>query len=114
LRPIVVGPTLAAVLLMAGCAASTPEVPAGPDGSRDPVLVAGRDVYTDRCANCHGSAGGGDRGPRIAGDETLEDYPDVADLVDFVEAGKGSMPGFGDELNDAELEAVARFIREVL
>ena len=110
--------TLAGLLLLiviaGACASDTPEVPAGPDGELDPVLVLGREVFVDRCANCHGNSGGGDRGPRIAGDATLEEYPGVADVIEFVRGGKGVMPGFDDKLSDTELEAVARFVREVL
>ena len=32
-------------------------MPIGADGSADPELVLGRDVYQRRCANCHGADG---------------------------------------------------------
>lgn len=106
--------TVVAVVLGGACAADTPEVPLGPDGQPDPVLVTGRDIYTAHCANCHGGSGGGSQGPEIGGGATLEDYPEIADQVDFIRAGKGIMPAFADRLTEAELEAVVRFVREVL
>lgn len=96
------------------CAGNTPEVPVGPDGVPDPVLVLGRDVYGDRCATCHGNSGGGGRGPKISEGSTLEDYPDIADQIALVESGKGGMPAFGTALTEAELTAVVRYVREVL
>lgn len=86
----------------------------GPDGAPDPVLEVGRDVYSDRCSNCHADDGDGGRGPRISGGATVEEFPEVEDLVELIRVGKGAMPGFGDDLDDAELEAVARYVREVL
>ena len=93
---------------------SVPEVPAGPDGTVDPVLVAGRQVYTDRCANCHGNRGQGGRGPKATGPAMVEIYPVVADQVEVVTEGRSGMPGFADALTPAEVEAVVRFTREVL
>ena len=93
---------------------SVPEVPAGPDGAPDPVLVAGRRVYADRCANCHGVRGQGGRGPSLTGDSMAEAYPAAADQIEVVAEGKSTMPGFSDALTPAEIEAVVRFTREVL
>jgi len=113
LRRVIAGLSIV-IMAATACAADTPMVPVGPDCVPDPVLVLGREIYSDRCANCHGSSGGGDRGPKVSDRSTFEDYPHVADLVVFVAAGKGLMPGFGDTLSEAELEAVARYVREVL
>ena len=112
-RRVVAG--LFILMLTAGaCAVDVPEVRPGPDGLPDPVLVLGREIYSDRCARCHGGSGRGDRGPKISGGSMVEKYPDEADQVAFVAAGKGVMPGFDDTLAEAELEAVVRFVREVL
>jgi cytochrome c oxidase subunit 2 len=105
---------LIVVMFGGACAADTPEVPVGPDGEPDPVLLVGRDVYRGRCASCHGSSGGGGQGPKLADGAALEDYPEFADQVELVRAGKGLMPAFGDGLTEAELEAVVRYVREVL
>lgn len=100
---------------LAACSSgSVPEVPAGPGGEPDPVLVAGRQVYADRCANCHGVRGQGGRGPSLTGDSMAESYPAAADQIEVVAEGKSTMPGFSDALTPAEIEAVVRFTREVL
>lgn len=100
---------------LAACSSgSVPEVPAGPDGRPDPVLVAGRGVYADRCANCHGVRGQGGRGPSLTGESMAEAYPSDADQIEVVVEGKSTMPGFSDTLTPAEIEAVVRFTREVL
>jgi cytochrome c oxidase cbb3-type subunit 3 len=103
------------VVLAAGACASAPEVPVGPDGTPDAVLEAGRVVFGQRCAACHGSAGQGGRGPKLADGAAAAAYPDIADMVAVIENGKGSgMPSFRDTLEDAERLAVARYVREVL
>ncbi|RMH77630.1 MAG: cytochrome c [Actinomyces sp.] len=109
-----VGTAVAVMLLAAACASATPEVPAGPDGEPDPVLVEGRQIYRNRCAGCHGGAGEGGRGPRLGGGAVVEAYPDIADQVAVVTDGRGGMPAWGGVLDEAEIEAVVRFTREVL
>lgn len=110
--PLVV--SLVLVLAIAsGCASDPPEVPLGPDGRPDATLALGRDVFGARCANCHGSAGGGGTGPRLAGTVT-ETYPDPADQEEVIRDGRNSMPSFGGSLSDAEIDAVVRYTREVL
>jgi mono/diheme cytochrome c family protein len=106
----------AVVVSLGACAPATaPEVPAaGPGGRPDPALVAGREIYTRRCAACHGTAGGGGRGPALDGDRLIERYPDPADQVRVVAEGRGGMPAFEGVLDPEELEAVVRYTREVL
>ena len=109
MRRVVAG-LLILIVTAGACATDTPEVPVGPDGEPDPVLV----IYSNRCASCHGNRGGGDRGPKISDQSTLEKYPDIVDQIAFVAAGKGIMPGFGGKLTEPELEAVVRYVREAL
>lgn len=110
--PLVV--VLVFVLVIAsGCASEPPGVPLGPDGEPDPTLALGRDVFGARCSNCHGSAGGGGTGPRLAGTVT-DTYPDPADQEAVIRDGRNSMPSFGGSLTDDELAAVVRYTREVL
>ena len=105
---------LATIAGSVGCAASAPEVPVGPDGAADPVLVEGRDVWVANCSRCHGAGGGGGRGPRLDDGLMVDAYPDPADEIALVAAGRGQMPAFADRLDDAEIEAVVRYTREVL
>ena len=106
---------VAAISAVGACAADdVPAVPAGPDGYPDRELVAGRQVYIDRCANCHGNDGGGGRGTKISEGRMITQYPDVADQVEVVADGVRSMPAFAEVLDAAEIAAVVRYTREVL
>ena len=102
------------VLAAAACGGSAPEVPVGPDGVADPVLLEGREVWASTCARCHGGDGGGGRGPRLNGGRVVDAYPDVTDQVVVVAEGLGQMPSFADQLDAGEIEAVVRYTREVL
>jgi mono/diheme cytochrome c family protein len=103
-----------AVVGLAGAlaACSSTETPATPT---DPVLAEGQQIFNRNCASCHGTAGQGGIGPRLAG-EVTEDFPDIADQEQFISEGKGSMPGFGgpNRLTPEQIEAVARYTRESL
>lgn len=108
---------LALLLAIAmGCgSASSPEVGEGPDGTPDPVLVAGRAVYIDRCSSCHdGDGSGTGNGPRLNRGRLVEAYPYPADAAAVVAEGKDRMPAFGGLLSAGEIDAVLRYINEVL
>ena len=97
------------------CAADdVPAVPVGPDGYPDRVLVAGRQVYIDRCANCHGNDGGGGRGTKLSEGLMITRYPDIEAQVEIVADGVRSMPAFVEVLDREEIVAVIRYTREVL
>lgn len=98
-----------------GCGGATaPEVPSGPDGTADEVLVTGREIYIRRCASCHGAGGTGGRGPAFADGSVVDEYPEIEDQIDVVANGRGAMPAFADVLERDEIVAVVRYTREVL
>lgn len=101
--------TVTGLSLGVGCATGGPATPS------DPVLAQGQQIYTARCASCHGVAGGGGIGPALAGRMT-ERFPDVADQVALLVNGvQGtSMRAFGDVLSAEEIDAVVRYTRETL
>ena len=106
---------VAAIAAAGACAADdVPEVPVGPDGYPDRELVAGRQVYIDRCANCHGNDGGGGRGTRLSDGRMVTQYPNIADQVGIIADGVRAMPGFAEVLDAGEITAVVRYTREVL
>lgn len=106
---------LSFVVVVGACAVGeSPEVPVGADGVADPVLVRGREIYSSRCASCHGADGSGGRGPNITGSRVIDRYPDIADQIDLVVNGRGGMPAFGRTFDVDELDAVVRYTREVL
>lgn len=103
------------VVALAACSSGdAPEVPEGADGTRDPVLVEGRDVWSSNCSRCHGASGGGGAGPKLSHGRAEERYPDVADMVAVVTEGRNAMPSFGGSLSDEQIHAVVRYVREVL
>ena len=100
---------LAGLLVLGAC--SSAGAPAAP--SDDPVLQKGAEVFASKCASCHGQSGGGGAGPKLAG-RVEEVYPDIADQIAVITNGRGSMPGWGSALPPDQIEAVARYEREVL
>ena len=103
-------------ILLSGCSTSaTPEIPAGPDGEIDPELVVGRTVWSKHCSNCHGGAGQGGRGKQLNSGEIFKLYPKNEALFQVISNGKGqSMPSFQTTLSSQEIDAVSRYIREIL
>jgi mono/diheme cytochrome c family protein len=80
--------------------------PSGPDGAA---------IYAQRCSACHGDDGGGGIGPALADGRMVERYPDTADQIAIVAAGRGQMPSFSDRgLTAEEIEAVVEFTRTSL
>ena len=103
---------LLAVSVLGASCASPPPVPGTDDGSADPVLVRGREIWGKACASCHAPDGSGGRGPSLTSVE--ERFPAFADQVGLVADGRGSMPGFSGRYDPDDLEAVVRYTREVL
>jgi mono/diheme cytochrome c family protein len=109
------GSLLAVVLFIGACSQSeAPEVPEGADGTQDPVLVEGRDVWSSQCARCHGASGGGGSGPKLSDGRADELYPDVADMETVIAEGRNAMPAFGGSLSPEEIDAVIAYTRDVL
>lgn len=104
------------LVLVAGCGSGpSPEVEEGPDGTPDPVLVAGRAVFADRCSSCHDADGSGTGdGPRLNRGRLLQAYPEPGDAAGVVSEGRDRMPAFGGILTAGEIDAVLRYINEVL
>ena len=93
-------------LLFSGCAGDV----ALPEDA-DAELRAGADVFRARCASCHGADGGGAIGPSLSEIETrLEDDAQRAVVV----TGRNTMPSFGNTLSESDLDAVVRYVREIL
>lgn len=105
---------IAVLMLASACAGAPPEVPIGPDGVADSVLVTGRDIYSRSCKSCHGSSGNGASGPSLNNEKFDKSFPTVSDIVDRVSEGRRRMPSFSSTLSEAQITAVARYVREVL
>ncbi len=118
LAPSVLAVVAASAALWAGCTSSgssaAPPVPTVAGGGTDPVLATGREVWTERCARCHGGAGGGGAGPKLDDGRLLRDFADPAAQAEVVRKGRKGMPSFGGKISDAEIDAVVRYTREVI
>lgn len=79
----------------------------------DPVLAQGQQIYKANCASCHGQKGGGGIGTKLAG-LVAKKYPNIADQEAVIANGRSSMPKFGSRLSPEEINAVARYERELL
>ncbi|WP_195210578.1 c-type cytochrome [Actinomarinicola tropica] len=98
-------------LLVGACAQDDPpEVPAGADAA----LEQGREVWADSCARCHGADGGGGSGVKLSDGRAEELHPEIDTMIDVIAEGRGAMPSFSQSLDPDEIEAVARYVREVL
>lgn len=110
-----IGMRIAGVLVVVGsfalaaCVAEPPEVAVD-----DAELVEGREVYARNCASCHGSNGDGGVGLKLSGGAVAEAYPNIDDQIDLIANGKGTMPSYFGRLSSEQMEAVARYTREVL
>jgi mono/diheme cytochrome c family protein len=82
--------------------------------ARDPILLAGRTVFTGQCASCHGSRGEGGAGPAFLGGRLERDFPNAENQVAYVAAGRGIMPAFSGILNHQQIENVVAYERQVL
>jgi mono/diheme cytochrome c family protein len=76
---------------------------------------SGSAIYAQNCARCHGADGRAQtrKGRETdAVDFTSDDWsPDAARDARIISRGKGSMPAFGRRLNQAQINAVAQYIR---
>ena len=87
-----------------GHAGETPTEPTTGDAA------AGKAVWSDNCAGCHGLAGtGGNGGPNLA------DNPNAADpakVREQVTNGGGGMPSFKDTLTEQQINDVAAYVSQ--
>lgn len=115
LRSVLAAASWAVLIVVAAGCSSAPEVPVGPDGEPDAELVLGRDIYSARCSNCHGSDGQGGRGPRLGDGAALAAYPEASAMAAVIADGLNrGMPAFGASLSSAEIDAVVAYVRTVL
>lgn len=89
--------------------------PGGPDEPPDeppeqppdePPAESAEQMYATRCASCHGTDGAGGLGPSL-----LTASLSVDDVVVAVSQGVGTMPGFADQLEPDDIDAVAALVK---
>jgi mono/diheme cytochrome c family protein len=79
-------------------------------GSTAADAEKGKAVYEANCAKCHGPAGNAAQGADFTDQATMAKLTQT-DIANFVNKGVGSMPGFGGLIPDADIYAVAAYVR---
>jgi ubiquinol-cytochrome c reductase cytochrome c subunit len=74
-------------------------------GPSEAELAAGRAVFLEYCARCHGESGEGGTGPKL-----LSVGRDPLLVQQQVRQGGILMPSFADELSGGQLAAVAAYV----
>jgi cytochrome c oxidase subunit II len=69
----------------------------------------GAEEWAGVCAKCHGLAGEGGIGPRLAGSSVLGDSAAVTQLI---RNGRGEMPAVGREWTKEQVRALTTYLRE--
>ena len=77
-------------------------------------LLTGQRLYATSCASCHGTNGEGRVGPALGDGAVVENYPDIADQIRVIAAGRNAMPSFEGQLTPEEIESVALYERDEL
>jgi cytochrome c6 len=75
------------------------------------TAASGKELFTSNCGSCHTLADAGTSG--AIGPNLDDAAPDAATVKAYVRGGGGSMPAFGDELANAEIDAVAAYVASV-
>jgi mono/diheme cytochrome c family protein len=81
-----------------------------PGGSNTPSSP-GAALFSDNCARCHGSGGGGGLGPQLSGGRVVKAFPNEQDQVAFVTQGRDGMPAFGNTLSPQQIKQVVDYTR---
>ena len=71
--------------------------------------TVGRETFAGTCAKCHGLAGQGDIGPRIAGSALLAQSSALEDLI---RKGKNRMPAVGKEWGAEQMDSTIAYLKE--
>lgn len=73
------------------------------------LKAEGEPLYGRYCVGCHGVAGAGGVGPKLAGAPSILKDPKA--VISQVLGGGAQMPGFSTAMNDKEVAALITFVR---
>ncbi len=102
---------LGVALAAAEATAQAPATPAPPpvdEATMTALMQSGDAVYRRECAVCHGNAGQGGAGQQLAGYSLLVNTTSVLNQILL---GGSYMPPFASGLGNADIAAVATYIR---
>jgi cytochrome c oxidase subunit 2 len=71
----------------------------------------GAETFAGACAKCHGLAGEGEIGPRLADNQLLDD---AAAVEQVVRQGRGEMPPVGKDWEERQMKALTEYLQEEL
>lgn len=77
-----------------------------------PEDASGEEIYTQLCARCHGADLSGGIAPALGpGSPSAEESDEFLEFS--IMNGRGRMPSFSSTLDDAQLDRLVSYIREV-
>ncbi|HKZ28119.1 MAG TPA: c-type cytochrome, partial [Acidimicrobiia bacterium] len=75
-------------------------------GALQPSAGNGAELFVQRCAACHGADGEGGAGPPLGALALTGE-----ELSTLIAEGRGSMPGFGSELAEGDIDGLAEYVQ---
>lgn len=79
---------------------------------RPPEDATGEEIYAQLCSNCHSDDLSGGVGPALGpGSATAQESDEFLEFT--IVNGRGRMPSFESSLDDAQLDRLVGYIREV-
>jgi cbb3-type cytochrome c oxidase subunit III len=90
--------------------APPPAAPPPPAGGGGGDAADGKAIFASSCASCHTLAAAGSSG--TIGPNLDDAKPTLELAVDRVTNGQGVMPSFKDQLSEAQIQAVAKFVAD--
>lgn len=102
---------IAVVVMLAGPQLIGADKPPPTAAAAAATAASGQEVFSASCGGCHTLAAAGAAG--ASGPNLDELRPDAATVKAIVRGGSGSMPSFGDDLANGEIDAVAAYVAAV-
>ncbi len=101
---------VASVAAVEDAPVAPPPAPPAPPAGGGGGAADGKAIFASSCASCHTLAAAGASGTI---GPNLDDAKPTLDLaVDRVTNGQGVMPSFKDQLSEAQIQAVAKFVAD--
>ncbi len=111
LAPIgVLAMSLAAALPAAAQQTSTAPNQPAPSEAPDQASIDANQIFASTCGWCHSDGGrAAGKGPQLMHSQRTDDF-----IRDRIKTGKsGAMPAFGEVFDDAQIDALVKYIRDL-
>ncbi len=78
------------------------------------AIAAGKEIYSTNCVDCHGAQGtGGSNAPDWQAESGRLAQLSLEEIAAVTKDGVGEMPGYSASLSDADVNAVAQYVRQL-